>query len=140
MNAQFVFQNAHCKVTQPNPYTLTVKLKGFMKIEHLLDITRFMDTFIKKHTITALLVDQSELKVLSKDVLDQMMKMISAISRDGIQRIAIVDAEDIFAKASFAKINKEADILSDRVTRAHFMHERGAREWLQLNESTSAAH
>ncbi|HEY9005415.1 hypothetical protein [Ohtaekwangia sp.] len=138
MNAKLVFEHAHCVVAQLNDHTISVKLNGFLKAEHLLDISRFIETFIKKHSITAMMVNQTELKVLSKDVLEQMTKIVHATAQNGIQKIAIVDAEDIFAKASLGKLQKEAPF-DVSVTHAHFLHERGALEWLHIAESNSVA-
>jgi anti-anti-sigma regulatory factor len=129
MNAKLVFEHAHCVVTQLNDHTISLKLKGFLKAEHLVEISRFTETFIKNNSIVAIMVDQTDLKVLSKDVIEQMTKLVHATAENGIQKIAIVDAEDIFAKASINKLQKEAPF-HPSVTRAHFLHERGALEWL----------
>ncbi|HEY9045861.1 MAG TPA: hypothetical protein VIN08_08195 [Ohtaekwangia sp.] len=137
MSTKPVFENTRCEIALHNDHTIGIRLKGFLKITELTEISNFMKSFLKTHTITDMLIDQSEVKVLSSDVLKYMTGMVATIAQNRIQRIAIIDAEDIFAKASFSKLDKEA-APNNTATLAHFMHARGAWEWLQINSTGTA--
>jgi hypothetical protein len=128
MDVKVLFQQEHCEVEQIGNHAIKIKFKGFLKITHLTAVDTFMDAFVKNNRIDMLMVDQSGLKVLSKEVQDHLSKTILVIASIGLKRIALVDAEDVFAKATLDKISKEAP--RDGVMRANFYSEKTALEWL----------
>ena len=129
MDFKPVFQKKYCEIVLHNDSTIKIQLRGFLKIEQLIEISEFMRSFLKIHSISNLLIDHSDVKVLSREVMEYMAEMFTTVSKRNIQRIAIIEAENIFAKASFSKIDQDAP-LNSSVARAYFMSERGALEWL----------
>lgn len=129
MDFKTVFKAEHCEIKQVNSHALKIVLKGFLKITHLTTVNDFVDSFTKHNQINMLIIDQSGLKVLSKEVQEYMGKTISMIARKGLKKVAIIEAEDIFAKASFDKLHKE-ETKHGEVTHAVFHSEKAALEWL----------
>ena len=128
MTIKPIFKEEHCEITEVGPHALKLKFSGFLKVVNLVSVQAFMDTFTKSHPCDLLLIDHSGLKVLSKEVQEYMSKTISHIADKGVKRIAIIEAEDVFAKAGFEKLNREAH--NDDITRVVFHSEKDALEWL----------
>ena len=121
-------QGEHFEISQITNYAIKVTFKGFLKVTDLTTLTTFLDTYSKDSQVDLLLVDRSGLKVLSKEVQVHLANTISIVSRKGFKRIAIIEAEDIFAKAGLDKLQREAK--RDEVTRELFHSEKAALEWL----------
>lgn len=128
MTFKTIYQGEHCEITQIGPHALKLKFAGFLKVTDLTAVTAFMDTYSKNNLCDMLLMDHSELKVLSREVQEYLAKVVSIIESKGVKRIAVIAAEDIFAKAGFEKLQKE--IHPDRTTRVIFHSEKAALEWL----------
>ncbi len=123
-----IFQEEHCEITQIGPHALKLKFSGFLKVVNLVSIQAFMSAFTRNHPCEMLLIDHSGLKVLSKDVQEYMTSTIAHIASKGVKRIAMIEAEDVFAKAGFEKIHRE--VSTDNITRVVFHSEKAALEWL----------
>jgi hypothetical protein len=128
MTFKTLFKEEHCEIIQVGPHAIKIKFSGFLKVANLAAVTSFMDTFTKQNPCDLLLVDHFELKVLSKEVQEYLTKVIAVISGKGIKRLAIIKADDIFAKAGFEKIHKE--VHTDSIEYATFHSEKDAMEWL----------
>jgi len=128
MRIKPIFQEEHCEITQIGPHALKLKFSGFLKVVNLVSVQAFMDAFTKNHPCDLLLIDHSGLKVLSKEVQEYMSKTIGYIANKGVKRMAIIEAEDVFAKAGFEKLHREVN--PDRVIRVLFHSEKAALEWL----------
>jgi hypothetical protein len=128
MTFKTIFQEEHCEIAQVGPHALKLKFSGFLKVSNLAAVTSFMEAYSKSNLCDMLLIDHSELKVLSREVQEYLAKVVFVIESKGVKRIAVIEAEDIFAKAGFDKIHKETHV--DRVTRAVFHSEKAALEWL----------
>jgi hypothetical protein len=128
MTHKTIFQGEHCEITQIGPHALKLKFTGFLKVSDLAAVTAFMDTYSKNNLCDMLLLDHSALKVLSKEVQEYLAKTVAIIESKGIKRIAVIEADDVFAKAGFDKIQKEAHV--DRITHVAFHSEKAAQEWL----------
>lgn len=120
-------QEQHYEITQITNHAIKITFNGFLKVTDLTSLSTFMNTFSKYNRIDLLLVDQTSLKVLSREVQIHLAKTISIASK-GLKKIAIIEAEDIFAKAAFDKLRREAE--HDEVTRAVFHSEKTALKWL----------
>ncbi len=127
MLSRTLSQEQHYEIIQITNQAIKVTFKGFLKIKDLVSLSAFMDNFSKNNRIDLFLVDQSDLKVLSREVQIHLAKTISTVNKD-FKKIAIIEAEDIFAKAAFDKLRREAE--NDEVTRAVFHSEKTALEWL----------
>ena len=123
-----IFQEEHCEITHIGPHALKLKFSGFLKVVNLVSIQAFMSAFTRSHPCEMLLIDHSGLKVLSKDVQEYMTNTIAHIASKGVKRIAMIEAEDVFAKAGFEKIHRE--VSTDNITRVVFHSEKAALEWL----------
>ncbi|MFD1003356.1 hypothetical protein ACFQ21_28780 [Ohtaekwangia kribbensis] len=128
MTFKTIFQEEHCEITQVGPHALKLKFSGFLKVTNLAAVTAFMDTYSKNNLCDMLLIDHSELKVLSREVQEYLAKVVFVIESKGVKRIAVIEAEDVFAKAGFEKLQKGIHV--DRVTRVVFHSEKAALEWL----------
>lgn len=128
MTIQPIFKDEHCEITQIGPRALKLKFSGFLKVANLASVQTFMDTFTRNNPYELLLIDHSGLKVLSKEVQDYMSNTITTIATKGVKRMAIIEAEDVFAKAGFEKLHRE--VSTDRVKRVVFQSEKAAQEWL----------
>lgn len=128
MTIKPIFQEEHCEITQIGPHALKLKFSGFLKVANLVSVQAFMDAFTKNYPCDLLFIDHSGLKVLSKDVQDYMSKTITHIANKGVKRIAMIEADDVFAKAGFEKLHRE--VHNDNITRAVFHSEKTALEWL----------
>lgn len=123
-----IFQEEHCEITQIGPHALKLKFTGFLKVVNLVSVQAFMDAFTKNHPCELLLIDHSGLKVLSREVQEYMSKTLIRIAGKGVKRIAMIEAEDVFAKAGFEKLHREAH--AESITRVAFHSEKAALEWL----------
>ena len=132
-----IFKDEHCEITQIGPRALKLKFSGFLKVANLASVQAFMDTFTRNNAYELLLIDHSGLKVLSKEVQDYMSNTITHIANKGVKRVAMIEAEDVFAKAGFEKLHREVN--ADRVPRALFQSEKAAQEWL-LSPEINAPH
>lgn len=120
-----IYQGEHCEITQIGLHALKLKFTGFLKVTDLAAVTAFMDTYSRNNPSDMLLIDHSELKVLSREVQVFLAKVVSVIESRDVKRIAVIEAEDIFAKAGFDKLHKEV-----HVDRAVFHSEKAALDWL----------
>lgn len=128
MTLKTVFQREHCEIAQIGNNVVKITLKGFLKVEHLTAVFSFMDTFSRGNRIDYLMVDQSGLKVLSKEVQAYLTETISIIAGKGLKKVAIIEADDIFAKAAVDKIHKESQ--PGKTVQRIFHSEKNAMEWL----------
>lgn len=137
MEIKPIFKDEHCEITQIGTRALKLKFSGFLKVANLASVQAFMDTFTRTHPCELLLIDHSGLKVLSKEVQDYMSNTINTIANKGVKRMALIEAEDVFAKAGFEKLHREVN--ADRVPRVLFQSEKAAEEWL-LSPEINPAH
>lgn len=116
-------------IQQVGNRTLMVTLKGFLKITHLMAFNDILDVFMKSNQMDKLLVDQSGLKALTKEVQTHLAETILVIAGKELKKVAIVEAKDFFAKRAFDKLDKEVQT-EGKVTRAFFDSQKKALEWL----------
>ena len=108
MNNDNVFRNESFELTYQGRDVLKMKLKGFIKPAQMQDITLKINELVSRHHVRYLLVDQRELKVLTKEVMDFIFKSIGDLQRMGIEKVGSLEPVDIFAKAGISKIQQES--------------------------------
>ncbi len=87
------------------------KWMGFLKLENLKKGCELMNTKIKQEKITYHISDQSELKVLAKELQEYIgLVWMDEVEKLGLRKIAILVAEDVFAQATVNKVNTHAQL------------------------------
>jgi len=108
MNNDNGFRSENFELTYQGRGLLKMKLKGFIKSGQMQDITVKIHELITRHHVRYLLVDQRELKVLTKEVMDFIFNSIGDLQRMGIEKVGTLEPVDIFAKAGIFKIQQES--------------------------------
>ncbi len=102
---------------------------GFLRIEETKRACRFLIDFIKQNKITLHLSEQTELKVLSKDVQEYLTgTCFPELEQNGLRKVAVLLSEDIFAQASVANVNTKATIGKFQINT--FGSSQKANDWL----------
>ena len=108
MNNDNVFRGENFELTYEGHAVLKMKLKGFIKLAQMGNIILKINEFVSRHHVRYLLIDQRELKVLTKDVMDFIFKSIEELHQMGIEKVGTLEPVDIFAKAGISKIRQES--------------------------------
>ncbi|MBC8111521.1 MAG: hypothetical protein H7Y04_10710 [Verrucomicrobia bacterium] len=88
---------------------VAAKWNGFLKLEDLQKGCKEINSQIKKEKLTKHLSDQTQLKVLVKEVQEYIGAVwFDEVEKLGLRKIAILVAEDIFAQAAVNKVNLNA--------------------------------
>ncbi len=127
MNNDNEFRSENFELMYHGNGILKMKLRGFMKFAQMPTTYARINDFISKNQVKYLLVDQRELKVLTKDVQEYILKSIADMQRMGIERVGILDPVDVFAKAGTSKIHQESK--NTAFDAMHFQTEEECMEW-----------
>ena len=88
---------------------INAKWTGFLRIEDTKRACKVLIDFTKQNQITLHLSEQTELKVLSKEVQEYLVATcIPELEQNGIRKVAVLVAEDIFAQATVSNVNTKA--------------------------------
>jgi hypothetical protein len=88
---------------------IIAKWIGFLKMEDLKKGCEIMNNQIKAEKITRHISDQTELKVLAKELQEYIGGVwFDEVEKMGLRKIAILVAEDVFAQATVNKVNTNA--------------------------------
>jgi hypothetical protein len=89
--------------------TIIAKWIGFLKMEDLKKGCELMNVQIRSEKITRHISDQTELKVLAKELQEYIGGVwFDEVEKMGLRKIAILVAEDVFAQATVNKVNTNA--------------------------------
>jgi hypothetical protein len=131
MSQQAVYQNASCSITLVDGKILHIKQSGFLHLSQVVEMDKASLELIARNNIHLMLIDQSELKVLSKEIQDYLVHKISNLEKIGIKKVAILEPENIFAKLTVEKIHREAHIQPSFAK--YFASKSSASIWLLAN-------
>ncbi len=108
---------------------LIVRFKGFIKNEDGLKDIRAIDDAFQNKPVKLLLINQRAMKVLTAEMQSVIVQKVSELVRKGINKMAFVLPEDIFAIASISKMKNENK--TDGVEINEFHTEADAEAWLR---------
>lgn len=133
MNYLNIFSKRYCEmdVAEEN-VLLRIRLKGLLSLEQMKEINSFSREFNKKHGINSILVIQSELKILTKEVQEYLIEMLHESEKEGMKKIAIVQAESIFTQVIVDRIHVR--FKGGNLDTRTFVTEKEATEWLFIPE------
>jgi poly(A) polymerase Pap1 len=102
---------------------------GFLKLEDTKRACRVLIDFIKQNRVTLHLSEQTELKVLSKEVQEYLAgTCFPELDQNGIRRVAVLLSEDIFAQATVSNVNTKATVNKLQINT--FGSAQKAHDWL----------
>lgn len=107
---QSILNEKYIKLTyDPADKVIIAKWMGFLKFEDLKRGCEVMNEKIKQEGLTRHISDQSELKVLAKELQEYIGGVwFDEVEKLGLRKIAILVAEDVFAQATVNKVNTQA--------------------------------
>lgn len=86
---------------------IIAKWIGFLKIDQVKKGCELISQFVKVNKLTKHLSNHQQLKVLSSDVQGYLVgQWFSEVEALGLTKIAVLVAEDVFAKATVDKVNQ----------------------------------
>jgi hypothetical protein len=87
------------------------KWTGFLKIEETKRACRTLIDFTRQNRVTLHLSEQTELKVLSKEVQEYLVgTCFPELEQNGLRKVAVLLSEDIFAQATVSNVNTKATV------------------------------
>ncbi|MBD0257360.1 MAG: hypothetical protein ICV83_16705 [Cytophagales bacterium] len=105
------------------------KWTGFLRIEDTKRACRVLIDFAKQNRISLHLSEQTELKVLSKDVQEYLVNnFFPEMEQAGLRKLAVQLSEDIFAQATVANVNTKSS--SGKLQINSFGSGQKALDWL----------
>lgn len=106
------------------------KWTGFLRIDDTKRACRLLIDFTKQNRITLHLSEQTELKVLSKEVQDYLVNVFfPEMEQAGLRKLAVQLSEDIFAQATVTNVNTKSS--SGKLQINSFGSAQKAHAWLQ---------
>jgi hypothetical protein len=116
--------------------TVVAKWNGFLRLEELQKGCKAINNHVKKEKLTKHLSDQTQLKVLVKEVQDYIGEVwFDEVEKLGLRRIAILLSDDIFTQASVNKVNLNAQYKGLQINSFNSLNQ--CYEW--LSEDKKAA-
>jgi hypothetical protein len=89
-------------------HLVVAKWKGYLKVEEVKDGCGFMSQLFKENLITIHLSEHRDLRVLSQDVQEYLVKeWFPEIEKIGVRKVGAVVSYDVFAEATVRKVNSE---------------------------------
>ncbi len=108
---------------------IIAKWKGFLKLDSTQKGCDSMVNFVKKNRTTKHLSDQSNLKVLSKEVQGHLVgEVFPELDKAGLRKLAVLVSEDVFAKATVDNVNTATKM--GNITVKTFNTQRDCIDWL----------
>ncbi len=90
----------------PSRKLLTAKWIGFLNLEHVQKVVDVLYRAVKKYQVQLHLSDQSQMKVLTKEI-QQMVgtKVLPELQNLGLRKMAVFASEDLFAQAAAQNVH-----------------------------------
>lgn len=104
---------------------LSITLNGFIKPGQINKVMSVVIGAVKDLNSKLILINQKDLKVLSRETQNQIVTTINALNRF-VSRVAIIESEDIFAVAGLKAVQRNVHINKGK----NFMSNDEAVEWL----------
>lgn len=112
-----------------NNSIIIAKWKGYLTRDNVKTGCSFMTKYVKDHEVQKHLSIHRDLKILSDEVQDYLInEWFPEVEKVGLKKVGAVIADDIFAKASVDRVNKDARV-KDLVITA-FYSEEDCLAWL----------
>ncbi len=93
----------------PSTSVITAKWIGFLNMDNLTKGCGALNNAIQNEKITLHISDQTELKVLTKELQEYIGGVwFEQVEKLGLKKIAILMAEDVFAQIAVNKVNLSA--------------------------------
>lgn len=109
---------------------ICAKWIGFLRIEDTKRACKVLIDFIRQNRVALHLSEQTELKVLSKEVQDYLVNTtFPEMEQAGLRKLAVQLAEDIFAQATVTNVNTKSNTGKLQINSFGSAHK--ALEWLQ---------
>ena len=123
---KLLLAEAFARVVVREDGIVSVKLKGFLKPDQMKkSLSAIHQAVTGNDKLKLLLIDQKELKVLSKEVQDHLIQEIVKLGAY-ILRVAVIKPDDPFALAGMNAVESSAQANKGK----NFAHEGEAIEWL----------
>jgi hypothetical protein len=85
---------------------LTAKWIGFLNMEQVQKVVDVLSRAVKKHQVQLHLSDQSQMKVLTKEIQQQVgTKVLPELQNLGLRKMAVFASEDVFAQAAAQSVH-----------------------------------
>jgi hypothetical protein len=114
---------------QTEDSVLIVRFHGFLKPEEAAKDRQVLNETIRQKKIRLILLDQRDIKVLSKEMQSFIINGAGEMAQNGIKKMAIILPEDVFALAGISKIHSEFKTPAIEMT--HFTSEEDGLNWLR---------
>lgn len=108
---------------------LIVRLSGFQKSEQAAKDNLIIIETIRKKQVRALLMNQRDIKVLSKEMQSWIIDNAAVMLNSGIKKMAVVLPEDVFALAAISKIHGDTKLTG--IENKLFNSEEEGLKWLR---------
>jgi len=125
LNAKLLLDKPFAHVIIREDRILSITFRGFLKPEQADLVSSAIFRAVSELKLELILINQKELKVLSKEIQNQFTSNILKIT-PFISRAAIIEPEDIFAAAGLKTIQKNDHSNKGK----NFTNEHEAIEWL----------
>jgi hypothetical protein len=95
----------------PENKIMEAKWIGFLKEDEVRKACKAMISFIGKNKITKHLSDQTQLKVLSKEVQNYLVgECFPELEKLGLKKVAVLVSDDVFAQATVNNVNTRSQM------------------------------
>ena len=125
LNGQSLLAEPYASILIREDGILSITLKGFIKPEQINKVMSVVMGAVKNLNSKLILINQKELKVLSRETQNQIVTNINELN-SLVSRVAIIESEDIFAVAGLKAVQKNVRANKGR----NFVSNDDAIEWL----------
>lgn len=127
-----VFTGKNAEITYDDANNIIIaKWTGFLKLEELKQACTALIDFTRKSNSSKHLSDQSQLKVLSKEVQEQLVNNIfPELEKAGLRKLAVLVSDDVFAKATVDNVNRNTAVKVGNITFNTFNARQDCINWL----------
>jgi hypothetical protein len=116
------------ELSKANGSILIVRFHGFLKPDEVTRNSILLVQTIHQNKVRSILMDQRDLKVLSKEVQWFITQSAKELMQSGIKKVAVLLPENVFALAGITKINSELQVPDIEVR--HILSETAGLTWL----------
>lgn len=129
---KMILQEKFCEITYDEANKILVaKWIGFLKLEDVKKGCNVISDFAKKNQLSKHLSDQTQLKVLSKEVQEYLVsEFFPVIGNHGVKKVAVLVSDDIFAKATVDNVNSSTATKVGKITFKTFNAKSDCINWL----------
>ncbi len=128
-----LFKEKFCEITYDDDNKIIVaKWIGFLKPDDVVKGCDVLVKFLKNNKVSNHLSDQTQLKVLSREVQEYLVtQFFPAAANEGIKKTAVLVSDDIFAKATVDNVNINATTKVGKIAFKTFNARPDCISWLK---------